>query len=378
VPTLNIVKRKFEHIEISLREDVVYPDNCIDLYEEVILIHQAIPGLSLSDIDLTTHFLGYELHAPLVIEGMTGGHPDLGKLNENFAKLASEFKIALGLGSQRPIVIHGFNQEVVETYRIARRVATDVPLIGNIGISQLGELEVEEIRKLVESINADALAIHLNPAQEIIQAEGDTYFKDELIERVRELVKELGAPIIIKEVGNGLSMEIVAKFRDVGVDIFDIAGACGTNWIAIEALRNPEDALKRSLGLSLSRVKWGIPTPLSLIETRYAAPSSTIIGSGGVWNGIYAAKLIALGADLVGFARPILKAFMTGGYEAMKRYVELYISELKAAMFLVGASSVKELRRKPVVLGIKIRNYIQQRGIDPDLYISRFRLGFTR
>jgi isopentenyl-diphosphate delta-isomerase len=378
VPTLNIVKRKFEHIEISLREDVVYPDNCIDLYEEVILIHQAIPGLSLSDIDLTTHFLGYELHAPLVIEGMTGGHPDLGKLNENFAKLASEFKIALGLGSQRPIVIHGFNQEVVETYRIARRVATNVPLIGNIGISQLGELEVEEIRKLVESINADALAIHLNPAQEIIQAEGDTYFKDELIERVRELVKELGVPIIIKEVGNGLSMEIVAKFRDVGVDIFDIAGACGTNWIAIEALRNPEDALKRSLGLSLSRVKWGIPTPLSLIETRYAAPSSTIIGSGGVWNGIYAAKLIALGADLVGFARPILKAFMTGGYEAMKRYVELYISELKAAMFLVGASSVKELRRKPVVLGVKIRNYIQQRGIDPDLYISRFRLGFTR
>lgn len=375
---MNIVKRKFEHIEISLREDVVYPDNCIDLYEEVILIHQAIPGLSLSDIDLTTHFLGYELHAPLVIEGMTGGHPDLGKLNENFAKLASEFKIALGLGSQRPIVIHGFNQEVVETYRIARRVATNVPLIGNIGISQLGELEVEEIRKLVESINADALAIHLNPAQEIIQAEGDTYFKDELIERVRELVKELGVPIIIKEVGNGLSMEIVAKFRDVGVDIFDIAGACGTNWIAIEALRNPEDALKRSLGLSLSRVKWGIPTPLSLIETRYAAPSSTIIGSGGVWNGIYAAKLIALGADLVGFARPILKAFMTGGYEAMKRYVELYISELKAAMFLVGASSVKELRRKPVVLGVKIRNYIQQRGIDPDLYISRFRLGFTR
>jgi isopentenyl-diphosphate delta-isomerase len=375
---LSIVKRKFEHIEISLREDVVYPDNCIDLYEEIILIHQAIPGLSLSDIDLTTHFLGYELHAPLVIEGMTGGYPDLGKLNENFAKLASEFKIALGLGSQRPIVIHGFSQEVVETYRIARRIATDVPLIGNIGISQLRELKVEEIRKLVESINADALAIHLNPAQEIIQAEGDTYFKDDLIERVRELVKELGVPIIIKEVGTGLSIETVAKLRDVGVNIFDIAGACGTNWITIEALRNPENSLKRSLGLSLSRARWGIPTPLSLIEARYVAPSSTIIGSGGVWNGIYAAKLLALGADLIGFARPVLKAFMTGGYEAMKKYVELYISELKAVMFLVGASSVKELRRKPVVLGTKIRNYIQQRGIDPDLYISRFRLGSTR
>jgi len=375
---LSIVKRKFEHIEISLREDVVYPDNCMDLYEEVILIHQAIPGLSLSDIDLTTHFLGYELHAPLVIEGMTGGYPDLGKLNENFAKLASEFKIALGLGSQRPIVIHGFSQEVVETYRIARRIATDVPLIGNIGISQLRELKVEEIRKLVESINADALAIHLNPAQEIIQAEGDTYFKDDLVERVRELVKELGVPIIIKEVGTGLSMETVAKLRDVGVNVFDTAGACGTNWITIEALRNPENSLKRSLGLSLSRARWGIPTPLSLIEARYVAPSSTIIGSGGVWNGIHAAKLLALGADLVGFARPVLKAFMTGGYEAMKKYVELYINELKAVMFLVGASSVKELRRKPVVLGTKIRNYIQQRGIDPDLYISRFRLGFTR
>jgi isopentenyl-diphosphate delta-isomerase len=375
---LSIVKRKFEHIEISLREDVVYPDNCMDLYEEVILIHQAIPGLSLSDIDLTTHFLGYELHAPLVIEGMTGGYPDLGKLNENFAKLANEFKIALGLGSQRPIVIHGFSQEVVETYRIARKIATDVPLIGNIGISQLRELKVEEIRKLVESINADALAIHLNPAQEIIQVEGDTYFKDDLVERVRELVKELGVPIIVKEVGTGLSMETVAKFRDVGVNIFNIAGACGTNWIAIEALRNPENSLKRSLGLSLSRARWGIPTPLSLIEARYVAPSSTIIGSGGVWNGIYAAKLLALGADLVGFARPVLKAFMTGGYEVMKKYVEQYINELKAVMFLVGASSVKELRRKPVVLGTKIRNHIQQRGIDPDLYISRFRLGFTR
>lgn len=363
-------KRKLEHIEISLREDVVYTGECRELYSEIVLIHQALPGISLNNVDISTRFLGYELNAPIVIEAMTGGHPSLKPINEKLALLAREYKLAIGVGSQRPILKYKFNQEVIDSYRVVREIASDTPVIGNLGITQLHETSIDEIKKLVDVINADALAIHLNPAQEVIQPEGDIDFSEVLLSKIAVLTRELGVPIIIKEVGNGLSMEVVSKFKAIGVKFFDVAGACGTNWIMIEALRNPEDSITRALGVNLLSVKWGIPTPLSLIETRHVAPEATVIASGGVWSGINACKMIALGGDLVGLARPLLKALIEKGYEGMKKYMELYIKELKTTMFLTGATSIKELRKKPIVLGPTIRNYLEQRGINVNNYLS--------
>jgi len=358
-----------------MREDVVYSGNCRELYEEITLIHQSLPGISYSDLDTSTVFLGYRLNYPIVIEAMTGGHPDLKPINEKLAKLASQYRIAIGVGSQRPIIKSGFNKEVVESYRIVRETAVDVPVIGNIGIAQLNELSIDDVKKLVEVIEADALAVHLNPAQEIIQPEGDVDFRDDLLSRIKMLVKELDVPIIIKEVGNGLSMETVAKFRELEIKIFDVAGSCGTDWVKIEALRNPGNSISRAVGFTLSEAKWGIPTPLSLIEARYAAPDATIVASGGVWSGVVAAKLIALGGDLVGAARPFLKTLLEHGEEGVRNFLDKYISELKAVMFLTGSRTLRELRYKPIVLGLPVRNYLEQRGINVYKYLEIYRRG---
>ncbi|MEM1612797.1 MAG: type 2 isopentenyl-diphosphate Delta-isomerase [Desulfurococcaceae archaeon] len=369
------IRRKLEHIGICLKEDTTFENNCKELFDEIILIHQALPGVDYNEVDLSTEFLGYELKAPLVIEAITGGHVQVKAVNEKLAMIANEYGISIGTGSQRPILTSNFSDEVIETYRVVRERARDVPVIGNIGITQIRLLSVEDVKRLVDSIQADALAIHLNPAQELVQPEGDRNFKKDILLRIADLVKELGIPIMVKEVGNGLSMETIKSFQEMGVRIFDVAGACGTNWVKVEAYRNPEKSLLREVGLSLSNHKWGIPTPLSLIESRAASPDSTIIASGGVWNGIYAAKMFALGADLAGFARPILKALVEHGYEGARKYLERYIAELRAVVFLAGAENVRELRAKPIVLGPRLVGYMSARGINVEDYIKKTRRG---
>ena len=372
------LQRKVDHINICLRDDVVHENNCEELFSEIVLVHQAFPRISYHDVDITTKFLGYEMSAPIVIEAITGGYPQAKLINEKLATLANEYGLAIAVGSQRPILASNFNNGVVETYRVARDKAPNVPLIGNIGITQLRDIDVDVAKSLVDCIQADALAIHLNPAQELVQPEGDKNFREDLLERVSQLVRELGVPIIVKEVGHGLSMETVTLFKEIGVRIFDTAGACGTNWIKVEAYRNPEGSLAREVGFSLSSLGWGIPTPISLIEVKTACPSGVVIASGGVWNGVYAAKMLALGGDLVGFARPILKALINHGYEGAKRYLEKYITELKAVFFLVGARNLKELRAKPLILGAKLRDLLTARGINVEEYIARIRRGDER
>ncbi|MEM0001302.1 MAG: type 2 isopentenyl-diphosphate Delta-isomerase [Desulfurococcaceae archaeon] len=371
-------RRKIEHIEICLREDVDFEDNCESYFREIILIHQALPGVSYSDVDTVTKFLGYTLNAPILIEAMTGGHPQLKHVNEELAKLAEELKLAIGLGSEKPIIKSGFSREVVETYRVVREIARSVPVIGNIGITLLHETTIDVIKRLVEVVEVDALAIHLNPAQEVIQPEGDHDFSAVLLSKVSELTKELKLPIIIKEVGHGLSMEVVKSFRERGVRIFDVAGACGTNWIKVEALRNPDNSVKREVGLLFSKINWGIPTPLSLIESRWVAPDAFIIASGGVWNGVNATKLIALGANMVGVAKPILKTLIKHGYESARKYLEKYITEIKTTMFLIGASEISELCFKPLVLGSTIKYYVESRGINAKEYIEKTRCGVVK
>jgi len=351
----------------------VFPGNCEHVYSEVYLVYRGLPGLNLDRVDLSTIFLGYELGAPVVIEAITGGSTTSKHINEGLAKIASEFRIAIGVGSQRPILLSSFREDVIDTYRVVREIARNIPVIGNIGVTQLREVDVDTLKRLVDVIDADALAIHLNPAQEAVQPEGDHDFGGDLYDRIREVVRELEVPVIVKEVGHGLSMEVVSRLVELGVKYIDTAGACGTNWALIEAHRNPRDSANYHVGLELAN--WGVPTPLSVIEARSVSRDIVVVGSGGVWSGLRAAKTLALGANLVGFARPILKALVEEGLEGARRFVMNYIATLKTVMFLVGAESIRDLCNVLVVLGPLIANYLVQRGINPVEYIEKKRCG---
>jgi isopentenyl-diphosphate delta-isomerase len=324
-------------------------------------------------VDLSVKFLGYKLKSPIIIEAITGGPPASKPINESLAKIASEFQVSIGVGSQRPILQSLFREDVVNTYRIVREIAHNVPVIGNIGVTQLREVEIDTLKRLVDVINADALAIHLNPTQEVIQPEGDVNFGEDLYYRIRDLARELNVPVIVKEVGHGLSMEVTSRLFELGVRYVDTAGACGTNWALVEAYRNSRESVKYHVGLELS--KWGIPTPLSVIECRSISKDLFVIGSGGVWSGLKAAKLLALGANLVGFARPILKTLIEQGIEGVRRFITQYLTTLKTVMFLLGIKSTREACKAPVVLGPSIVNYLVQRGINPAEYLEKKRCG---
>jgi isopentenyl-diphosphate delta-isomerase len=367
----DIYWRKIQHLEIVVNRDVDFKDRCEEYFRDIILIHQAIPGFRREDVDTSTRFLGYELKAPVMITGITGGARETLDVNRRLAQIASQHGIALGLGSQRPILTSNFNREVVETYRAARDTAPNIPLIGNIGFNTLKTLGVQEVKQLVDSVRADALAVHLNPAQEAIQPEGDTDFSLETLSVLREVAREVGVPILVKEVGNGLSYEVVRKITaETGVKIFDVAGACGTSWVKVEMYRTADDVRKH-----VAQVigEWGIPTPVSIIETRLASPDSTIIASGGVWDGLRAVKSLAIGADMAGFAKPVLTRLLREGFESASRFVAEYVESMKTVMFLVGAEKLGDLRRIPVVVGPVLRNYVSSRGFSLDKYLEMLR-----
>ncbi len=365
--------RKLDHIRIVLEKDVDFPGNCKEIYESIVLIHKAFPEMDLEDVDLTTEFLGYTLNAPLMITGMTGGPEETIKINEKLAKLAETHNIAIGVGSQRPLLKHPDNATILRSYRIVREIARDVPVIGNIGANTLQDVDPKRIVKLVELINADAMAIHLNPGQEAIQPEGDTRFNVSILEKIEELLDLLLIPIIIKEVGNGLSLEVVKKFSNMGIRYFDVAGACGTNWILVEKYRQKTSGEDKIIAEKFS--KWGLPTPFSIIEARYASPQSTIIASGGVWDGVRAIKNIVIGADLNGLAKPILKKLLLEGYDSASKFIETYIKEMKLTMFLIGATNLNDAKRKPVILLEPFISYFKMRGINLENYLRYIRAG---
>lgn len=360
--------RKLEHIEVVLREDTVFPGGCNEIYSSIKLVHQAMPLVDYDDIDTSVEFLGYTLKAPLMITGITGGHPEATKINEGLARVAEETGIAIGVGSQRAM-IEKPSGEVKRSYVVVREIARNVPVVGNIGLNTLQDLTLRDVEGIVDEIKADALAIHLNPAQELIQPEGDTRFARDVLGLLKDIVRELSVPVIIKEVGNGLSMEVVEMFSSIGVEYFDVAGACGTNWVLVEGCRAREKGVMDKALLAEKLKDWGIPTPQAVIEARWVNPKAFIIASGGVWDGVRAAKNIVLGADLNGFARPVLKELLESGVEAAMKYVENYITELRSVMFLVGASSIRDLRRKPFIILDPLKTIVSMRGVDIGKYM---------
>ncbi len=346
--------RKLEHIEIVLKEQVEGP--LTTMLEYVFIPHQAFVNLSPEDVDLQTNFLGKELKAPIVISGMTGGAPGTEKINAALARTAEKFGIAMGVGSQRAAIE---NPDLAYTFRVVRQEAPSIPIIANIGAAEFLRYPKEKIMAAIEMVEADALAVHLNLAQEAAQPEGTPSFEG-FRSKVEDLAPELSVPIIIKEVGNGLSYELAASLREAGIKYFDTQGAGGTNWVLVEKYRAEKvnDPIKQEIANNL--LDWGIPTAASIIEVRNAAPDATIIGSGGIRTAHDAVKALRIGADLVGMARPFLKAYSEGRLE---EFTKAFIQSLRMTILMTGAKNIGELKKKPVIVTSLLKQWIEIRDL---------------
>jgi len=360
-----IRKRKTDHIYICLNEDVEAKKTKTG-FEDIFFIHRALPELNLEEIDLTTEVFGYKFSAPIMISSITGGAKEALKINASIAEAIEELGLGMGVGSQRAALE---NPNLRRTYTIVRKKAPNAFLAANIGAPQIiRDYGVKELEKIVEMIEADALIIHLNPLQEAIQPEGETFYLG-VLGKIRKITESLDVPIIVKETGAGISAEDARKLEEAGVAGIDVAGAGGTSWAAVECYRAHQrgDHLAEEVGRGFW--DWGIPTVASVVEVVQSVNIS-VIASGGVRSGLDVAKAIGLGADLAGFALPILRPAVKGS-EKVKEKIKIIIQQLRTSMFLVGASSTERLKKVPLVVLGKTAEWLKIRGFDIESYARR-------
>ena len=337
---MTVEQRKADHIRINLEEDVSFERLTVG-FERYRFIHQALPELDLAEIDPATTFLGKPLTAPLLISCMTGGTEQARQINRNLAAAAQQFGIAMGLGSQRAGLVH---PEKADTFKV-RDVAPDVLLFANLGAVQLNYgYGVDECRRVVDMIQADALVLHLNPLQEAVQPEGDVNFAG-LAKKIETVCRQIEVPVVAKEVGWGISERAARLLIDAGVSAIDVAGSGGTSWSQVEMHRAPSDLHRR---VAAAFRDWGIPTSESIQMVRRVAPELPLIASGGLRSGIDVAKSIALGANIGGMAGPFLKAAAVS-IDAVCETAEETIRVLRIAMFSAGAGDIDALRQTPLV-----------------------------
>lgn len=328
-------KRKEGHIEAVLSGQV--NAKSVDAgFDRVRFAHCALPELDLQDIDLSLEFLGKTLRRPFLISSMTGGHPNAAGINAVLAEAAQILGIALGVGSQRVALSGGGFQG---TDRSLRRIAPDVALYGNVGAAQLREYGPEHMQRAVDMIGADALIIHLNPLQEALQANGDTRWSG-LLSRLERVCLQLPVPVIVKEVGFGISAAVATRLVACGVSAIDVAGAGGTSWSAVEGwLANDSGRAE----LAEMYRDWGIPTATALRQIRAVLPDLPLIGSGGIRHGLDAAKALRLGAHVVGQAGPLLRAAIAGIEPLLAHFATLE-QGLRLACFATGSGTLAALR----------------------------------
>lgn len=340
--------RKADHLKICLEDDV----NCRDVttgFERFRFNHQCLPELDFDEITIATSFLGSRLGkplgAPLLISSMTGGTDRAKLVNFRLAEAAQRYGLAMGVGSQRVAIE---NPELNASFAV-RSVAPDIVLLANIGAVQLNfGYGVDQCRQAVESIEADALILHLNPLQECVQTRGDRNFS-RLFDQIAVLCEALPVPVIAKEVGNGISGAMARRLLDVGVAAIDVAGAGGTSWAKVESGR-AIDPIQRRLGETFA--DWGIPTADCLQQVRSVSADVPLIASGGLRTGLDVAIAIALGADLAGMASPFLKA-ADASPEALDETIRATITELQTVMLCTGCATLSELRSEDVLLRIE-------------------------
>lgn len=339
-----IKQRKKDGIEIPLQKNVQARTTSTFL-EHVKMVHNALPEINYDDIDLSTKFLGHRFSAPLIIDSMTGGTDEATTINGRLGELAEKYGLGMGLGSQRAGLK---SEELAATYSIARKNAPNAFLIANIGGAQLAKgLTVDDARKIVKMIRANALVVHLNPLQELVQPEGEPRYAG-VLAKIAELVKSMDVPVIVKEVGAGISREVAIKLEMAGASAINVAGAGGTSWAGVEKLR--ADMVKDNSKAHLGELfwDWGIPTAASLIEVRKAV-KLPLVASGGLRNGLEVAKCIALGASMAAMAYPFLRA-AAQSREALFTFADTILAELKSTMFLVGAKNVPALGSSRYIL----------------------------
>ena len=334
--TDNTQSRKADHIRICLEEDVQFRRNTTG-FERYRFEHCCLPELDRDDIDLSTTFLGKSLRSPLLISSMTGGTAQAQQINFRLAEVAQTYRLAMGVGSQRVAIE---KPEVAETFAI-RKIAPDALLFANVGAVQLNYgYGVDECRQMVDLLEAEALILHINPLQECIQPQGDTNFKG-LFHKIEQVCHALDVPVIAKEVGNGISVKMVQRLQEAGISAIDVAGAGGTSWAKVESERSPNQML-RQLGQTFG--DWGIPTAECIAGIAHYDSDLPLIASGGLRNGLDAAKAIALGADLAGFAYPFLRA-ASESPQALDQLVQLLIAELTTVLFCTGNANFAQLQQ---------------------------------
>ncbi|PVX25338.1 MAG: type 2 isopentenyl-diphosphate Delta-isomerase [Candidatus Bathyarchaeum sp.] len=358
-------ERKADHIEVCLKENV-QSQKVTTGFEDVHLVHKAVPEIDREKIDRSTTVFGYKFSAPIFVGAMTGGTAKATKINAAIAEAVEELHLGMGVGSQR-IAID--NPKVEHSFSVVREKAPTAFILANIGGPQLvSKYGIKEAKKAVAMVKANALAIHLNALQEAAQPEGDTNYSN-LLQKICKLAQDLEVPVIVKETGAGIASEDAAMLEAAGVAAIDVAGVGGTSWAGVEHYRAKARQDRFSQRVGETFWDWGIPTAVSLVET-VKSVRLPVIASGGIRTGIDVTKSLALGASLASATYPFLEP-ATKSSEDVKKALGYLVEEVRNAMFLVGANSIQKLQNVPVVLTGKTAEWLKVRGFQPEVYARR-------